>query len=585
MGANHCTHRAAIRAGGSEYTKFSLRQESLMKKISLAIALILVVTAFFAGRYFGRKSDPASATSEGRKILYWHDPMHPAYKSDKPGIAPDCGMQLEPVYADGLGSAESAEAGSLMPPGTIQVSPEKQQLIGLKAAQVKMVAGQHTIRVLGRVVPDENRIYRINASTDGWVREIFPITTGSLVKKDDLLANIYAPETFSAMKAYLFGLRSLDRFNAAKEAKEQIEITNDNLENYRNALRNVGMTDHQLDEIMRTRKGGDFVEIRATDAGFILARNISMGQRFERGAELYQIADLSHIWVLADLFGQEARQMHPGMEVRASLSDQGLEFKGKVSAILPQFDPVTRALKVRLEVNNPRYELRPDMFVDVDFPIQTEPALTVPSEAVLDSGLKKIVFVDRGKGFFEPRQVETGLRMGGQVEITKGLMEGERIVVSGNFLVDSESQLKLSAAGLPEDYEVDPVCGMGVDPRKAGSKKTDYNGRTFYFCSDLCKSKFENDPGKYLRPAAKNRMKDMENRISEKSVKDLVCGMEVNPATPGALKTVYKGKTYYFCSDHCKSQFEKNPGKFLKQESTKPALQSNSAKSMLSERL
>ena len=191
--------------------------------------------------------------------------------------------------------------------------PEKQQLIGVKVARVEKASGSHTLRALGRVVPDETRIYRINAATDGWVKKMLPVTTDSLVQKDELLATFYAPEFFSAMKAYLYGLRSLDRFQkSGKETKEQLDLTDANIENYRNALRNLGMTEHQLDEIMRTRQGGEHVEIRAPAAGFILTRNLTQGERFERGNELYRIADLSKVWILVDIFENEASSFSPG---------------------------------------------------------------------------------------------------------------------------------------------------------------------------------------------------------------------------------------------------------------------------------
>jgi Cu(I)/Ag(I) efflux system membrane fusion protein len=461
--------------------------------IRLGILVILLIAVFTAGTWYGSRSRIRAADPSVRKILYWHDPMHPAYKSDRPGIAPDCGMQLEPVYA---GEAEEA---SPLPAGLVQISTDRQQIIGLKVATVQKTSESHNLRILGRVAPDETRTYRMNAATDGWVREITAVTTGCLVKKDDLLAKIYAPESFSAMKAYLYGLRSLDRFQTSgKETKEQIELTDANIENYRNGLRNLGMSEHQLDEIMRTRQGANVIEIRATEAGFILARNLSLGQRFEKGAELYRIADLRRVWILADVFENEEESFRPGTRATISHALRGRSLEARVGNVLPQFDPGTRTLKIRLEADNPGYALRPDMFVDVELPIQHPPALVIPSGAVLDTGLKKTVFVDRGNGYFDPRIVETGWRSGEKVEITRGLAKGERIVVSGNFLIDSESRLKLAASRVPEDNAVDPVCGMEVDPRKVENRVIEYCGKTYYFCSTLCRDKFRSEPEKYL---------------------------------------------------------------------------------------
>jgi RND family efflux transporter MFP subunit len=384
----------------------------------------------------------------------------------------------------------------------IQISPERQQLIGVKVAVVKSTSGDRTLRVLGRVAPDETRTYRINAATDGWVREIAPVTTGSLVRKDDLLAKIYAPESFSAMKAYLYGLKSLDRFQTSgNETKEQIELTDANIENYRNALRNLGMGDHQLDEIMRTRQGANIIELRATAAGFILTRNVSLGQRFEKGAELFRIADLSHIWVLADIFENEEDHFRPGATAIITHTQKRKSFQARVSTVLPQFDPVTRTLKVRLEADNPAFALRPEMFVDVEFPLSLPSTLTIPSDALVDTGLQKIVFIDRGNGYFQPRRVETGWRFGDRVEVTRGLMEGESIVVSGNFLLDSESRLRLAAERQKAAPTVDPVCGMGIDLSKAAGK-SDFQGSTYYFCSSLCKQKFDHEPTRFAHLVA-----------------------------------------------------------------------------------
>jgi membrane fusion protein, copper/silver efflux system len=464
----------------------------------IAGLIVIVVASFLAGTWYSSRTVGSKSVPAGRKILYWHDPMHPAYKSDKPGIAPDCGMQLEPVYAEGQDAKDAHPEGTTTLPGTVRIGPERQQLIGVKVARVEKAPWNHNVRVLGRVVPDESRVFRINSATDGWVKKILPATTGSLVKKDELLATFFAPEFFSAIKAYLYGLRSFDRFEkSGKETKEQLELTNANVDSYRNSLRNLGMTEYQMDEIARTRQGPDNIEIRAPEAGFVLVRNISPGQRFEKGTELYRIADLSHVWVLADMVETEARYFRPGAGARITQAPQGKSFQARVSDVLPQFDPATRTLKLRLEADNPGYALRPDMFVDVELPIRIPSALSVPAEAVLDTGLRKTVFVDRGDGYFEPRRVETGQHLGERIEITRGLMDGERIVVSGGFLVDSESRLRLAAAGLPEDYVLDPVCGMGVDPKKAGEKST-YKGQTYYFCNPSCKESFLKNPSKYL---------------------------------------------------------------------------------------
>ena len=384
-----------------------------VRNVSILVALLSV--SFLAGHWYQKNPLADSNATAVRKVLYYVDPMNPALKSDKPGIAP-CGMPLEAVYAD------DATDRSGMPPGAVRVTPEQQQLIGVKVATVAETSWSHTLRVLGRVAADEDRVYRINSATDGWVKSTRDVTTGSLVRKDELLATFYSPEFFPAIKAFLYGMRSLERFETnGKETPEQIKLTKENIDNYRVSLSNLGMSDYQIDEMQRTRQGPDKIEIRAPAAGFVIVRNISLGQRFVKGTELYRIADLRHVWILADIFENESAYFRPGAVVRVMLPNQKGTFHAKVSAILPQFDPASRTLKLRLDVDNPDLLLRPDMFVDVDLPVSFPRAIAVPVDAVRRSGLKKTVYIDLGKGFFEPRDVETGWQFGDRVEIVRGL--------------------------------------------------------------------------------------------------------------------------------------------------------------------
>jgi membrane fusion protein, copper/silver efflux system len=443
-----------------------------MKKKNLYafFILLLLVGAFLAGSWFNNRET----------------------KSDRLIVKPP-----------EVNAAERPETDtSNFPPGTIRVSPEKQQLIGVRVATVEKLPRSSTLRTLGRVAPDETRIYRINAATDGWVKKMLPVTTDSLVRKDELLATFYAPEFSSAMKAYLYGLRSLDRFQkSGKETKEQLESTDASIENYRNSLRNLGMGDHQLDEIMRTRQGGDHVEIRAPEAGFILLRNLTLGERFQRGTELYRIADLSKVWIVVSTYETEASSFKPGMPVRVSAANLKKTFPARVSHVPPRFDSGSRTLQVRLEADNPELLLRPDMFVDVQVSIPLPPAITAPLDAILDSGLKKTVFVDRGNGLFEPREVETGWRMGNWVEIIRGLKAGEQILISGNFLIDSESKLEMAASGMQPTLKIDPVCGMEISLRKAEKEglKSTYLGESYYFCSQPCREQFEKTPNRFTK--------------------------------------------------------------------------------------
>jgi RND family efflux transporter MFP subunit len=415
-----------------------------MKNVTVSVLLLGVLgTGFLAGSWYSQRERVSAASLRARKILYYVDPMHPAYKSDKPGIAPDCGMQLEPIYDDGEQHTAVEAPASRVAPGAVTISPEKQQLIGLRVSQVEKASGTERLRLYGRVAPDETRLYRIDVGIDGFMREISTVTTSSHVRKDEWLATFSAPEARSPIQGYLVSLDVLDRSRKAGDSPAQIDLARASLQIAVDRLLTLGMSSLQIDEIGRTRQVPPNIKITAPADGFVLARNVSTGQKFERGDELYQIADLRRVWILADVFGREAEYFRPGMAAQVSLPGRTRSFRATVSSdVLPQFDAGSQSVKVRLEADNPGYLLRPDMFVDVDLLIPLPPTIAVPVDAVLDTGLRKTVFVERSAGVFEPRGVETGWRFGGRVQIVNGLVPGDRVVVSGTFLLDSESRLR-----------------------------------------------------------------------------------------------------------------------------------------------
>jgi Cu(I)/Ag(I) efflux system membrane fusion protein len=500
-----------------------------MKRRYRILIPLLIAAGFFLAGYWVNHHSGGQGPKEARRILYYVDPMHPSYKSDKPGIAPDCGMPLEPVYAEKSGfAADGPLPRASMPPGAIQISGEKQQLIGVKVMTVEKAPWNHTLRVLGRVTPDETRVYRITTATSSWIQEVQPVTTGDLVKKDELLAtfSFFATEFRTALQAYLniINVNANTPGNMAQEtvaqsvqrAKEQRSREYENIrltgrgtsgsqaDYYRQNLFNYGVTPTQLEEIERTRMIPETIEIRSPAGGFILARNVSPGMRFDRGTELFRVADLSKVWILADVFENEASFFKPGMRVKMELPYQKKTLYARMSDVLPQFDASTRTLKVRLEADNPGYLMRPDMFVNVALSVSGPPAIIVPVDAVLDSGMKKTVFVDRGNGIFEPRPVETGTSLGERVEILRGLMPGEKIVVSGNFLLDSEARLQEAAAGSTGKSGRDPVCGMNIDEvrSQAEGNVRQYKGKAYFFCSPQCRDDFVKEPGRYLKPSS-----------------------------------------------------------------------------------
>jgi len=406
--------------------------------------LFLIVAASLAGLAF-LNFHPRVKAAPARRVLYWVDPMHPAYRSDKPGTAPDCGMALEPVYAEDASQAVLPTEDSMG--AAVRIDPASQQLYGIRLAKVEKDMGQGSIRVFGRVAPDQTLVYRVNLGTDGFVKETHDDAVGNFVKKNQHLAIVYSPEFLSVAGGYLSANERAPMGNAAPKDNSVPSITQGSASAQARAdrLRNLGMSDMQIDEISSERKIPENVYVVSPTDGFILSRNISPGVRFERYMDMYTVANLSRVWVMAEVFGKDAEAFRPGVKARVTLPDTGQSFQATVSDVLPEVDPATRVLKPRLVVDNPGYKLRPDMFVNVELPVSMPAGLSVPADAVVNSGLSKRVFVETYAGHFEARAVETGWRINDRVQIVKGVREGETVVASGTFLVDSESRLQIAA--------------------------------------------------------------------------------------------------------------------------------------------
>jgi Cu(I)/Ag(I) efflux system membrane fusion protein len=425
-----------------------------------------------------------------------------------------------PVFLD------SGDDGGDHPPGTVRVRPEKQQLIGVRVGLVEKKGLTQVIRNFGRVAVDENRIYRLIAPTEGWLVDVQGGTTGSLVTKDQILSKVAGRDIFnrdiiSNQQALLVAASALERKKAEKAPENIVAAAAQQVLVAERNLMGIGMGQAQIKELVRTRVLAQEIEVRSPVTGLVLSRNAFPDLRFERNTELYRIADLSRVWILADVYENEAAYFKPGIEARVTLTHQKRSFQARVSKVLPVFDATTRTLKVRLEVDNPGYALRPDMFVDVEFPVQLPPAITVPMDAVIDSGLKKTVFVERGNGFFEPRSVDIGWRLGNRVEIVKGLSAGEKIVTSGAFLIDSESRMELAASGISSSLSRDPVSGLEVSPRKSEKSglKSSYRGQTYYFSSQESLSRFNQNPSAYasktgLPPEPEGRQPSLEKEAA-----------------------------------------------------------------------
>ncbi len=459
-----------------------------MKTGRWILIVLLLGLGFLAGygygRWYAKGTGMTTAVSkDGRKILYYHCPMHPNYRSDRPGTAPCCGMKLEPVYEEGEAAPPQAERKVLyyrdpqdhsyrsdvpglnpetgaelepvyegdpasMPPGTVRISAERQQLIGVRFGEVEHTTTEETLRAVGKVAIDERRVVTVHSKVDGWIEKVHVDFTGQLIQKGQPLLTLYSPDMLATQQEYLLALRARDtlRRSPLADASGHSESL---LQAARRRLQLWDLSDQQIEEIGRTGTPIKNFTIYAPSSGFVTERNALANQRITPETTLYTITDLSHVWILADVFEYEAARVRLNQNATIQLSYfPGKNIPAKVTYIMPQVDPMTRTLKVRLEAHNPAHLLKPEMFVDVVFRSSMPRMLTVPLEAILDTGLRKTVFVDRGNGYFEPRQVTTGARADGRIQVLSGLQAGERVVTSGNFLIDSESQLKSAATAM-----------------------------------------------------------------------------------------------------------------------------------------
>jgi len=490
-----------------------------MRRIGLALGMVAAIAAAYGlGRYSPHSQ---SAGNVGRHVLYYVDPMHPSYKSDKPGIAPDCGMKLVPVYSDEIGNSLLPLPAAQLAPGAVSIDASTQRLLGIRVAPAERSGATHMTHVVGRVVPEDTRVYKLNSGVDGFIRETHNDSVGTLVKKDQKLATYYAPDFVAAASGFLAATERVPgtvgkdgaRFTpdwGGTIAKESVR----SIKGYTDHLRNLGMSDVQIQHMAETHELPDSIDVVSPADGFIIARNITPGQHFDHMMEFYRIADLSRVWVVAEVYEQEAVNLHPGSMAHVTLKEEGRQFTAHVTDSLPQSEAGGGTVKLRLELENPTFLLRPDMLVDVELPEHMQPAVTVPLDALVDSGALARVYVERSEGVFEPREVETGWRSDQEVEILRGVQPGERVVVAATFLIDSESRMKAPESAPPPPHSPDkpasmskhmtaekkmvkdPVCGMMVDPVRAAAmgNSLEYHGTTYYFCSTEHKKEFQNDP-------------------------------------------------------------------------------------------
>jgi RND family efflux transporter MFP subunit len=353
--------------------------------------------------------------------------MNPNEISDKPG-KDSMGMEMVPFEVEEAGP--SAVGGRAV----VKISPERQQLIGVRTATLKVQPIHRLIRAVGRVEYAEPNISLVTLKFEGWIERLFVNSTGRLVRRGEALFEIYSPDLVSAQQEYLLALK-------AKEITGSSGLSV--LGSAREKLKLWGITDQQVENLERTGEIKRTLTIYAPSSGFVIEKGVLLGQKIMPGENLYKIADLSTVWVLGDVYEYELPLVKKGQGAMISLSYfPGETFSGKITYIYPYLNPETRTNRVRIEVKNPGFKLKPEMYANLEIHVEYGTKLAIPVDAVLDAGVKNVVFVDKGDGYFEPREVKLGAKGEGVYEVLAGVAEGEKVVTSANFLVDSESSLK-----------------------------------------------------------------------------------------------------------------------------------------------
>lgn len=394
-------------------------------RLSIAIGLVLLLVPF--SYQWLASQTVTTAPQEGSHST--PQPQSPAPQSQAP--APEDSQQ-------GSGDVPSAPPSQRAP---VRLSPTQQQLIGVTYGTVEKRALTRAIHTVGRVEYDERKLALVTLKTAGWVQDLYVDFTGELVKKGQPLFTIYSPDLVTAQEEYLLALRTRkglkdSRVPGAVESAESLARVS------RNRLRLWDLTQQQIRELEEAGESKLYQTMYSPASGFVIEKMVYKGQRVESGMTLYKIADLSTIWVHADIYEYQLPFIRKGQEAAITLTYYpGKQWRGTVDYIYPYLDTQTRTNKVRLVFPNPELQLKPGMYADMDLKVGVGERLSVPESAVLHSGVRKLVFINHGQGRLEPREVTLGVKAEGYWEVLTGLQEGEQIATSGNFLIDSESKL------------------------------------------------------------------------------------------------------------------------------------------------
>ncbi|MEO5718203.1 MAG: efflux RND transporter periplasmic adaptor subunit, partial [Chthoniobacterales bacterium] len=438
-------------------------------KTSLLTLARCFTTAFLLVAFLPGCSKHDAAGGAESNIDYWTCTMHPSVHAKDPGNCPICAMDLVPVLkretpggalaaakesaastpnekkggdmAGMPGMAGSGKEAAHEKPSEFRVPMERQQQIGVTYATVETKPLQHTIRAVGKVAPDTQRVWRVVARAGGYVQELGVGAPGEIVKKGQVLMTLYSPELLTTQRELIDLLRMRD--NAPKGAHSVHDDAQSLIESAERRLRLWNITDEQVAEIEQSRHAEESLPILAKMDGIVQTLPVTQGMTIAPGNTLVDVADLSVVWVWGEFYQEELPMLRVGQEVTVtSDSYPGENFKGQLSLVDPFINDVKRTGRVRLDIQNPELKLKPDMYVDVLLEMDMGKSLVVPVSAIMPTGKRNIAFVDKGEGKLEPRFLELGGKFGDVYAVKSGLKEGDRVVASANFLIDAESKIQ-----------------------------------------------------------------------------------------------------------------------------------------------
>ena len=374
-----------------------------------------------------------SGTEAAHRDTVYYCPMHPDYQSNRPGECPICHMTL-------VAAKDEKPAGSSVPGYTeVTLSPERRQLIGVKSETVERQAVVNGVRAAGIVQFNEKKLSVVSLKLNGWVVELGVKAVGEHVREGMPLLYLYSPELLEAEKSYLLALQARRSFSG----KDAAAFADQTLKSARDRLLLLDISVDHLRSLEGKKEPEPRTPIYSKVSGVVTKKNVVEGSYVQAGADLYEIADLSSVWIYALVHASDIGRIEPGQQAQVALASRPDEkFPAVVDYVYPWVEEQTRTVRVRLEVPNPGEQLRPGDYAVVTLEIPLGEQLVVDDQAVMNTGRRQLAFVDLGDGRFEPREVEVGVRTGGRAVILKGLEEGEKVVASANFLLDSESRLK-----------------------------------------------------------------------------------------------------------------------------------------------